>query len=86
VPPCLDRRDFRWLVVNDIFAIEMAEKALHRHQHCREVQAHAEHYSRLGVEYAAQQIPSPGGGDAERTGQIRCEQHMRKAHPEHRTE
>ncbi len=86
MPTALDGREFDRLVVMDVIAVQVSEEALDQQQHGREIQAHAQHDVRLGGKHLPQQVPGPGRGDAERAGDVRSKQHVREAHPEHRTE
>src|SRR6516162_5526214 len=86
MPTALDGGEFNGLIVMDIIAVEVSEEALDQQQHRREIQAHAEHNARFGVEFPTQQVPGTGSGDAKGAGKVGSEQHMREAHPQHRTE
>jgi hypothetical protein len=81
VPAALDRGEFRRLVVVHDVAGEMSEIDLHGQQNCGEEQAHAKHDVRLGGMNPAQQVPGAGGGDAERAGQKRTQQHVGETNP-----
>ena len=85
-PAPFDRREFRGLIVMDEVAGEMTEKELRRNEDGREIEAHAQHDSRFGLEVAPQEIPRARRGDAKGARQIRGEEHVRKADPDDRAE
>ncbi len=64
----------------------MPEQQLDRHQHRGETEAHAQHDARLRVIFPPQEVPRAGRGNAESTGQVGGEQHVRKSRPDHRVE
>ena len=86
MPSPLDRRELGRLIIVHLVAGEVTEKDLSRHKNSGKVETHAQHDLRFGVEITPQQIPGPGRGNAERAGQIGGQQHMRKPHPDQRTE
>jgi hypothetical protein len=65
-----DCGEFGGLVVVHVIAGQVTEKELRRHEHRREVEAHAQHDARFCRKHAAQQIPCPGRGDAEGAGKV----------------
>ena len=65
MPTALDRRKFRRSVIANEVAREMTEKQLRRNEDGREIEAHAQHYARFGLESAAQEILRARSGDAE---------------------
>ena len=86
MPAPFDRRELRRLIVVDEVADEMTEKELRRNEDGREIEAHAQHDARLGLEIASQEIPGARRGDAKGARQVRGEEHVRKAHPDDRAE
>ncbi len=86
MPARFDRCELDGLIAVHIIADQMSEQQLDRQQDRGEKEAHPHHHTTFRKTHSTQRVPRTCRRDTERPSDVSRQQHMRKPHPDHRTE